>query len=192
MPTPASLSTDKTVGVLLAPGCEEVEALAVVDALFRAGIHADLIAVFEDLRVVSSHGVSITCDLLLAQADLASYELLFLPGGMPGTMNLAANEQVCREIDRRAKAGLDLAAICAAPSILASRGHLKGRRATANPGFMEAIAEGGAHALEERVVVDGPFLTSRGAGTAFELGFAIVERFLGEKAAGAVREALVY
>ena len=83
MPTPASLSTDKTVGVLLAPGCEEVEALAVVDALFRAGIRADLIAVFEDLRVVSSHGVSITCDLLLAQADLLPMSSSSCPAGCP-------------------------------------------------------------------------------------------------------------
>lgn len=192
MPTPAALATEKTVAVLVAPGLEEVEALAVVDALYRAGIRSDLIAVGEDPLVESSHGVRILCDTVLADADLPSYELLFLPGGMPGTTGLAAEERIGEEIDRRAARGLGLAAICAAPSILAARGHLQGRRATANPGFMGAIAEGGALALEDRVVVDGPILTSRGAGTAFELGFAIIERFLGEEAAGAVRTALVH
>lgn len=192
MPTPATPATDKSVAVLVAPGLEEVEALAVVDALYRAGIRADLIAVDDQPLIESSHGVRILCDTVLAEAELASYEVLFLPGGMPGTRNLAANEAIGAEIDRRARCGLGLAAICAAPSILAERGHLQGRRATANPGFMSAIEEGGARALEERVVIDGPILTSRGAGTAFELGFAIIERLLGADAAAKVRSALVH
>lgn len=192
MPVPKSLATDKTVGVLAAPGLEEVEALAVVDCLFRAGVRADLIALGDEPEVVSSHGIRLGCDLVLREADLPSYEILLLPGGMPGTLNLAADETIGVELDRRARSGEGVAAICAAPSVLAERGHLKGLRATANPGFMSALRQGGADALEERVVEDGSVITSRGAGTALDLGLALVARILGTEAASAVRASLVY
>ena len=80
MPTPPQLATDKKAAVLLAAGCEEVEALAVVDALFRAGIRADLVSVSQSLEVVSSHRIRIIADALIADVDLADYDLLYLPG----------------------------------------------------------------------------------------------------------------
>ena len=167
MPTPTTLSTTDTVAVLLATGFEEVEALAVVDTLYRAGIQADLISVENERHVASSHGIKLVADLMLDDADLASYTVLFLPS-------------------------LNLAAICAAPSILAELGVLEGRRATANPGFMDALSAGGAQAQSECVVVDGNIVTSRGAGTALELGLELVRQLLGEEAAQQVRESIVW
>lgn len=192
MPTPTTLSTTDTVAVLLATGFEEVEALAVVDSLYRAGIRADLISIENERHVASSHGIKVVADLMLDDADLASYTVVFLPGGMPGTLGLKANERVREELTRRASSGEKTAAICAAPSILAELGVLQGKRATANPGFMAALGAGGAQAETTPVVVDGNIVTSRGAGTALELGFELVRQLLGDEAAQQVRESVVW
>ena len=129
---------------------------------------------------------------MLADVDLASYTVVFLPGGMPGTLRLKENAQVRAEVVRRAEASLKLAAICAAPSVLAELGVLQGKRATANPGFMDALRDGGAQAETAPVVVDGNIVTSRGAGTALELGFELVRQLLGDEAAQNVRESVVW
>jgi len=192
MPTPTTLSTTDTVAVLLATGFEEVEALAVVDALYRAGIRADLISIENERHVASSHGIKVVADLMLDDADLASYTVVFLPGGMPGTLGLKANERVREELTRRASSGEKTAAICAAPSILAELGILQGKRATANPSFMAALSAGGAQAETTTVVVDGNIVTSRGAGTALELGLELVRQLLGDEAAQQVRESVVW
>lgn len=192
MPTPNTLTTTDSVAVLLATGFEEVEALAVVDALYRAGIRADLISIENERHVISSHRIKLVSDLMLADVDLASYTVVFLPGGMPGTLGLKANEHVREELLRRASSGEKTAAICAAPSILSELGVLEGRRATANPGFMAALSAGGAQAQSECVVVDGNIVTSRGAGTALELGLELVRQLLGEEVAQQVRESIVW
>lgn len=216
MPTPTTVTTDASVGVLIAPGLEEVEALAVVDCLYRAGVRADLIAVpapdnqaveesrshpfasasslpstTRSLSVTSSHGITLVCDLHLDDADLSEYTVLFLPGGMPGTVNLEENTKIREEIARRIAFGEPVAAICAAPSILAHTGFLDGRNATANPGFMKDLEMGGAHALTDSVVVDGNVFTSRGMGTAIQLGLSLVNHLLGEDSAKAVEIAIV-
>ena len=118
MPTPTALATDSAVAVLIAPGLEEVEALAPVDILYRAGIRADLVSVTDSLTVSSSHQIVLTCDRLLSEVDLADYALVLLPGGIPGTPNLKAVPAVRQEIARRMNEDLPLAAVCAAPSIL--------------------------------------------------------------------------
>ena len=192
MPTPNTLTTTDSVAVLLATGFEEIEALAVVDALYRAGIRADLISIENERHVASSHGIKVVADLMLDDADLASYTVVFLPGGMPGTLGLKANERVREELTRRASSGEKTAAICAAPSILAELGILQGKRATANPSFMAALSAGGAQAETTTVVVDGNIVTSRGAGTALELGFELVRQLLGDEAAQRVRESVVW
>ncbi|MDO4900239.1 DJ-1 family glyoxalase III [Actinomyces sp.] len=192
MPTPDKLATDKKVAVLIAEGLEEVEALAVVDVLFRAGVRADLIAVGDSLTVNSSHKVVLTCEALLGDVELADYDLVFLPGGIPGTPNLKAVPAVTDEVTARMQTGRPVAAICAAPSILAELGLLQGRNATANPNFMEVLAAHGARTCEAAVVVDDQLLTSRGMGTAIELGLEIVRHYLGEAAAEAVKLGVVY
>ena len=164
MPTPENLATDATVAIMLADGFEEVEALAVADVLYRAGVRADLISVTDARHVTSSHGIRVVADLMLEDVDLSAYTLLFLPGGMPGTLGLKGTPAIQAEVLRRADAGQPVAAICAAPSILAELGVLEGRHATANPAFVKAIAAGGAIVHENPVVVDEFIITSRRPG----------------------------
>ena len=191
MPTPENLATDATVAIMLADGFETVEALAVADILFRAGVRADLISVTDARHVTSSHGIRVVADLMLEDVDLSTYTVLFLPGGLPGTTNLKATPAIQAEVLRRADEGEAMAAICAAPSIFAELGVLDGRHATANPAFVKAIAAGGAIVHDNPVVVDGFSTTSRGAGTSIDLGLEIVRQLRGADAAEAISRGIV-
>ena len=191
MPTPENLATDATVAIMLADGFETVEALAVADILFRAGVRTDLISVTDARHVTSSHGIRVVADLMLEDVDLSTYTVLFLPGGLPGTTNLKATPAIQAEVLRRADEGEAMAAICAAPSIFAELGVLDGRHATANPAFVKAIAEGGAIVHENPVVVDEFIITSRGAGTSLELGLEIVRYLLGDEVVDEVARGVV-
>ena len=191
MPTPENLATDATIAIMLADGFETVEALAVADILFRAGVRADLISVTDARHVTSSHGIRVVADLMLEDVDLSTYTVLFLPGGLPGTTNLKATPAIPAEVLRRADEGEAMAAICAAPSILAELGVLDGRHATANPAFIKAIAAGGAIVHDNPVVIDDFITTSRGAGTSIDLGLEIVRQLLGEDAAEAISRGIV-
>ena len=186
--------TQSRVAVFCAPGLEEFEGLTVVDLLFRAGIPCDTVAVTPERQVTSSHEVTIVCDRSIADEDFDfdAYDMLVLPGGIPGTPNLRATEPLCAALRSFAERGRPLAAICAAPSILAELGLLTGRRATSNPGFQHVLAEHGAElAADEPVVVDGLFITSQGAGTAMAFGLEIVRHFLGDEAVERVRAGVV-
>lgn len=191
MPTPENLATDATVAIMLADGFETVEALAVADILFRAGVRADLISVTDARHVTSSDGIRVVADLMLEDVDLSTYTVLFLPGGLPGTTNLKATPAIQAEVLRRADEGEAMAAICAAPSIFAELGVLDGRHATANPAFVKAVAAGGAIVHDNPVVVDDFITTSRGAGTSIDLGLEIVRQLLGEDAAEAISRGIV-
>lgn len=191
MPTPENLATDATVAIMLADGFETVEALAVADILFRAGVRTDLISVTDARHVTSSHGIRVVADLMLEDVDLSTYTVLFLPGGLPGTTNLKATPAIQAEVLRRADEGEAMAAICAAPSIFAELGVLDGRHATANPAFIKAIAAGGAIVHDNPVVIDDFITTSRGAGTSIDLGLEIVRQLLGEDAAEAISRGIV-
>ena len=185
---------DARVAVFVAPGLEEIEGLTVVDLLFRAGIPCDTVSVAQGRQVTSSHEVTIVCDRAIGDEGFSfdDYDMLVLPGGIPGTPNLRACEPLCDALVRFAEAGRPLAAICAAPSILAELGLLAGRRATSNPGFQHVLAENGAELLaEEPVVVDGSLITSQGAGTAMLFALEIVRHFLGDEAVECVREGVV-
>ena len=191
MPTPETLTTDKRVAVLLADGLEEIEALAAVDLLYRAGIDVQMLAVGDTLQVTGSHGVTIHADALLAEADLGSYTLVMLPGGIPGTPNLQADAAVVAEVRRRLESDLPLAAICAAPSVLARTGLLEGRAATCHPSVEQVLIDGGARLSHDRVVRDSNLLTSRGMGTAVDLGLELVRFLQGDQAVAALRQAIV-
>ncbi|MBO3724824.1 DJ-1/PfpI family protein [Actinomyces bowdenii] len=185
-------TTDKKVAVFIAPGLEEVEALAVVDLLFRAGIATDMISVTQDRAVVSSHDIIVTGNRTLDEADLADYDMLVLPGGLPGTPNLKACQRLMDEVRSRVEAGRPVAAICAAPSILAEMGLLEGREATSNPAFLGVLADNGARTSEASVVIDGSIITSRGMGTAIDFGLEIVRHYLGDEAVEGLKAAIVH
>lgn len=187
-------ASEKRVAVFVAPGLEEIEGLTVVDLLFRAGIPCDTVAITPERTVTSSHEVTIVCKRSLFDENFSfdDYDMLVLPGGIPGTPNLRACAPLCEELAARAAAGRPLAAICAAPSILAELGLLEGRRATSNPGFQHVLAEHGAVLLaDEPVVVDANLITSQGAGTAMLFALEIVRHYLGDEAVERVREGVV-
>lgn len=186
--------TDRRVAVFVAPGLEEIEGLTVVDLLFRAGIPCDTVAITPERTVTSSHEVTIVCKRSIADEGFSfdDYDMLVLPGGIPGTPNLRACAPLCDELARRAEAGRPLAAICAAPSILAELGLLEGRRATSNPGFQHVLSEHGAALRpDEPVVVDDNLITSQGAGTAMRFALEIVRHYLGDEAVERVSAGVV-
>lgn len=187
-------ATDSRVAVFIAPGLEEIEGLTVVDLLYRAGIPCDTVAVTPEHEVASSHEVAIVCKRSIADEGFSfdDYDMLVLPGGIPGTPNLRACQPLCDEVSARAGAGRPVAAICAAPSIFAELGLLEGRRATSNPGFQHVLSEHGAELLpNEPVVVDGNLITSQGAGTAMLFALEIVRHYLGDEAVERVRAGVV-
>lgn len=194
-------ASERRVAIFFAEGLEEVEALSPADILFRAGIPRDLVAITPERLVQTSHDVRVTCDRTIFDADFSfdDYDLLFLPGGMPGTLNLKACAPLTQAVARFVAAGAgqgekgkQVAAICAAPSILAELGLLEGRDATANPNFQHVLAEHGARVhADAPVVEDDNVITSQGMGTSVDLGLTLVRRLLGEEAASRVREGIV-
>ena len=163
------------IALFAANGCEEIEALTVVDLLRRAGIATDIISISESKAVTGSHNIVFGAEKRFDEVNMEDYDAVVLPGGMPGTNNLAMHMGVCATLKRFAAAGKLLAAICAAPSVLGGLGLLEGKKATCYPGFEERLI--GAEVLTDRIVVDGNIITSRGMGTAIDFGLAIVEYF---------------
>ena len=176
------------VSAFLAPGLEEVECLAVVDILRRAGVAVDLVSIAESRAVTGSHHITIVADHLFSEADFADSDCLFLPGGMPGTKNLAEHAGLTELLSQFAAEGRRIAAICAAPSVLGEMGLLRGRRATCYPGFEEALK--GALLSKEGVVMDGPFTTARGLGYAIDLGLELTTLLVSPEKAQAVKEGI--
>lgn len=174
----------------LATGFEEIEALTAADLLRRAGKDALLVSVTGDKTVAGAHGIKVEADLLFEEADYSSCEMIVLPGGMPGTKNLAAHSGLCDKIKEFNRSGRLIAAICAAPMVLGGLGLLEGRKATIYPGMEKHL--GGASHEEGKVVTDGNIITSMGPGTAMDFGLALVERLCGKDAAKELREDLIF
>jgi 4-methyl-5(b-hydroxyethyl)-thiazole monophosphate biosynthesis len=174
--------------VPLAPGFEEIEAVTVVDVLRRAGVTVDVAGTAPG-PVTGSHGITLTPDRTLADATADDYDLIALPGGMPGTLHLRENAAVVRLVRDLAAGGRWTTAICAAPTVLAAAGLTAGRTVTSHPSVAEAL--GDARYREEPVVVDGRVITSRGAGTAMEFALALVERLVDVETASRLRTQMV-
>ena len=201
--------------MFLAPGFEEVEALAPLDLLRRAGLKVVTVAVREAKTnilmsrlanigvsacnlwdeaptVTGSHGITVTADL--TESAFTGYlngkfapEAVILPGGMPGTTNLDASPTVEKTLELAAAKGSYLCAICAAPLVLGKRGYLNGKRATCYPGFEEYLT--GA-TVGGKVIRDGRIITAAGMGVAQEFGFEIISALVSPEKAGEIREAI--
>lgn len=189
------MSDSKTpqVALFLANGCEEIEALTVADILYRAGIVCTKVSITDDLMVTSSHKITILADTTVNALDWDAYDMIVLPGGIPGTPNLEACEVLMEHV-RAFAASEDkyVAAICAAPSILAHAGLLKGKNATCNPCVTDELIQGGANHLAEPAVRDGNIITSRAFGTAIPFGLKILEALKDEAAAKAMADKILY
>ena len=180
----------KKAYVFLADGFEEIEGLTVVDLLRRAKIYVDTISIMDDYIVHGAHGINVRTEDLFDEVDFDEFDMVVLPGGMPGTLHLLDHATVNEVIKKFAGEGKLVAAICAAPSVLGAAGILEGRRATCHPGFEEKLT--GAATSEDAVVVDGNIITSRGLGTAIEFAAEIVAYLLDESAAKSLKESVVY
>lgn len=175
------------VYVFLADGFEEMEALAPIDILRRAGVKVTTVGV-GSMTPTGSHGVTVMADMseeIFLPDD--NTEAIVLPGGLPGTYNLEASETVKRAIRLASEHDITVAAICAAPSILAHAGLLQTRRATVHPNF---VADLGDSFLDEDVVYDAPFLTGRSAAYALDFSLKLTEILVNKETSDGIADAI--
>jgi 4-methyl-5(b-hydroxyethyl)-thiazole monophosphate biosynthesis len=171
--------------VPVADGTEEIEAVTIVDVLRRAGAEVTVASVTGSGEVCCSRGVRLLVDATIAELAGTDFDLVALPGGMPGADRLRDSTPLLEILREHAAAGRSYAAICAAPAVvLHHHGLLAGRKATCHPAFFERLDPD--QRSESRVVVDGPVITSRGPGTALEFALALVERLFGPEKRDAV------
>jgi len=176
------------VYVFLANGFEETEGITPVDILRRSGLEVVTVGIGDDV-IVSSHGIAVVPDITEEQLALGDdVEMIMLPGGMPGTLNLEKSRAVQESIDYCAENDKYIAAICAAPSILGKKGLLKGKKAVCFPGFEEFLE--GAEVCSDLVVHDGKIITAKGPGAAVEFGLTLSEILAGAPKAKKVRDSL--
>jgi len=183
----------KTSFLFLAPGFEEIEALTVVDVLRRAGMDIKTVSVLSDRNVTGAHGIEVMADLLLADASTGDdAEWLIMPGGMPGSTNLAQCAPLCDMIRRHYYSGGKIAAICAAPAVvLAPLGILDGREATCYPGF-ESRCDKAVMRDGRPVVALDTLITANGPSAALKFALAIVANSMGEHSARDVGAGMLY
>ena len=183
---------------VLAPGFEETEAVTFIDLLRRAGITVTVLGL-ESCKVTGSHNITIAADMLFADftaggmlfADFTgNFDAIVLPGGMPGTKNLANSQPLLDLIRQANEKGRLCAAICAAPIVLAKAGILAGVKATCYPGFEKEL--GGAQFADKPVVRDRNIITSRGAGTAIPFALELISCLAGPEKAEKVKKAILY
>ena len=164
--------------VPLADGCEELEAVTVIDLLRRAGIEV-VSAGLREGPVTASRGVVLLPDRTLDEVLGDDFDMIVLPGGLPGADHLDADPRIHALLQRMAEQDKYTAAICAAPKVLLNAGLLDGRQATAYPGIIDGRMAAGSQLLDQPVVSDGRVVTSRGPGTAMDFALTLIEHLLG-------------
>ncbi|WP_106449596.1 DJ-1 family glyoxalase III [Trichococcus alkaliphilus] len=174
------------VAVLVAPGFEEGETLTIVDILRRASIECDMVGLSEE--VTGGHDITVRCDKVLYPTFTQDYEMVVLPGGYEGAVNLRDDERVIATLKEMQRADKYIAAMCAAPIVLERANLLEDKAYTAYVGYDKKIASG--HFKEDIVVVDGKLITSRGPATAYAFSYALVDILGGDSAA--VKDRMVY
>lgn len=167
-----------TVLVPLANGCEEIEAVTVIDLLRRAGVTV-VVAGLAAGPVRASRGTVLVPDTTLDQVMNDAFDMVVLPGGQPGTNNLNADARIHAILQRVYAGGKIVAAICAAPKVLATAGLLDGKRVTSFPGALDLVAIPGMIYIDTPVIKDGRVITSRGPGVAMEFALVLIEVLLG-------------
>jgi 4-methyl-5(b-hydroxyethyl)-thiazole monophosphate biosynthesis len=176
--------------VPLAQGCEELEAVTIIDLLRRAGIEV-VSASLDNEIIVASRGVRLVADVLLSDVIDEDFDMIVLPGGLPGADNLDNDQRVHDIIKRLHDKGKYTAAICAAPKVLANAGLLNGRQATSYPGIIDKMELPQTQVLTASVVTDGNVITSRGPGTAMDFALELIEKISGPEQRQAVEKPLM-
>lgn len=179
----------KKVGIFLANGFEEIEALGTVDILRRAQIPVVTISITEEKSVTGAHNIPVLADKVFSETDFSDIDILVLPGGMPGAKHLNEHDglkDLIKEYNSKEKM---IAAICAAPMVFGGLGILDGKRATTYPGFEPELI--GAKITGESVVVDGNITTGKGPGLVFDFALRLVEQIAGLQVRREVQEGLL-
>jgi len=180
----------KQVCVFLADGFEEIEGLTVVDLLRRADVEVTTVSITGKHMIHGAHGINVQADKLFEDMNYEKQDMLVLPGGMPGTLNLGKHrglEALLRKFYQKEKY---IAAICAAPSVFGKYGFLNGKKATAYPGFEDALV--GAEVVMDAVAVSEFVITSRGMGTAIPFSLALIEQLVGKEKAEEIGKSIIY
>ena len=175
--------------VFLADGFEECEGLIVVDILRRAGVETLMASAMGRLEVVSSRGIKVQADLTVEDVDFETVDIVILPGGRTGTENLSASEMI-RKMCMSFASDKYVAAICAAPSLLAELGLLEGKKATCHPDFEGKMK--GAVLTGNSVEKEGNIITGQGLGASFDFAFELVRILVGEEKVQDIKNAICY
>lgn len=176
--------TAKQSYIFLAPGVEEIEAMATIDALRRAEIPVVAVAVDTTLQIKGATGQTIVADSLISDIDISDADWLIVPGGVPGAPNLHGSKIVNQMLTSHFMKGGRIASICAGPAIvLAPLGILQGKKATCYPGLGKAINENGGIYVNEKVVKAPGLITSEGPGTTLSFAVEIIRETKGDKTA---------
>ena len=195
--------------IFFAPGLEECEGLLCVDLLRRSGVEVTIAAVGGEKIVKSARSISVVADALAEELDYSAFDAAILPGGIPGVDNLKADatvRKVCtvplivklspqaESIPEmcKAAAGKVVAAICAAPSVLAAFGILQGKKATVYPGMEDKLTAAGAEYTGLPITLDGNIITGEALGAAIPFALALASRLAGQQASNAVKQGIVY
>ncbi len=174
----------------LAQGCEELEAVTIIDLLRRAGIEV-ITAGLDDKTVTASRGVRLIPDVQLDDVMQQEFDMLVLPGGLPGADHLDADRRIHTLLKKLSEGGGYTAAICAAPKVLAHTGLLDGKAATGYPGVLDSMELSSTEISQDAVVIDGKVITSRGPGTSMAFALTLIAQLLGEEKRSEVEQALV-
>ncbi len=172
---------ESNVAVQLADGFEEIEAVAVIDVLRRAGINTVTVSITRNYEVTGAHGIQISADKLFDEVDFEAMDMIVLPGGMPGAKNLKNHSGLRDQLLKFFNSGKLLGAICAAPMVFGSLGILKNKPATCFPGFENQLT--GAHVTGAEVEVSGNVITGKGPGVAIKFALEIVTKLKGKSLA---------
>lgn len=177
----------KEVYIFLATGFEEIEALGTIDILRRGEVDVKSVSLEDNKQVVSSHGIPVVADFMFNEVDFSKAEMLVLPGG---TVRINEHEGLRKQVKLFVEAGKDVAAICAAPIVLGTLGLLKGKNATAYPGF-EQYLEGANVDKTASVIKDGNIITGRGPGLTMDFALKVVEVLKGKAMSDEVAKQLL-
>lgn len=179
------------VYVFLADGFEEIEALTPVDLLRRAGVEVKTVSIYPDRKnVTGARAVEVKADITIEEVDTGMADIIVLPGGMPGTVNLLECRELMDMVDEQNGQKKRIAAICAAPArILGSKGLLKGKKATCYPGLENMMD--GATPVIKTVVTDENITTSRGLGTALDFACELITLLCGKEKSDEIRASVV-
>lgn len=173
--------------IFLSDCVEEIEALAVIDILRRAGVPIVTISMNDSLEIASSHGVTIKADKLFSEVDFSDAEYLIMPGGSTKLNDYEELKSLLLEHNKR---GGKIAAICAAPMVLGGLGLLDGKQATCYPGFEECLS--GATFIDQSVVVDGTITTANGPASSLKFAYELVRQMCGEEMVATLQKQMMY